>query len=140
MLLEAPRVRNGQPATTELVVRYQDDGHGLPLLVILGNYSVKQSRYRDSDVYHVEEVPAPDGRAFLLHREAAAVEADPDHEERYGVFIANGQDHLCECKGHARWGRCKHVQALAALLSQGHIDRPEADRPVTPAAMVEAPF
>ena len=125
---DAPCIRDGQPAATEIVTRYEDDGHGLPLLVILANYSVRKATYRDKDVYHVEEIPSPLGRAFLLHRQAAAVEADPDHVERYGVLVGNDQDHLCECKGHEARGRCKHVAALAALLAGGHIDEPCADR------------
>jgi hypothetical protein len=37
----------------------------------------------------------------------------------YGVLISNEQDQLCECRGHAAHGRCKHVEALKALLAGG---------------------
>jgi hypothetical protein len=136
-----PRVRNGQPATTELVVRYQDDGVGLPILVILSNYSVRQFKYRDADTYRVEEYPAPDGRAFMLHRTDEAIAADgPAGDPFYGVFVAaNGQDHLCTCRGHAAHGRCKHHDAVRSVLAAGHIDRPGADRPAGPVPAV-APF
>ena len=134
----AERIRNIHAIQTEIVTSYTDDGHGPPLLVILSNYSPRKYRYRNRDVYHVEEIPAPGGRAFLLHRTEDAVTSDPDHEERYGVFITNAQDTTCECKGHAAHGRCKHVDALAALLAAGHIDHPgNRPEPVTPD---DAPF
>jgi hypothetical protein len=143
--LAADRVRNGEPTTSEIVTRYQDDGVGLPLLVILSNYSVRKAQYRDRDVYHVEEFPAPEGRAFLLHRTEEAIESNPDRTERterYGVLIANGQDHICECRGHLAHGRCKHVDSLRALLAGGHIDHPlnRPEPPVTPDSLVQAPF
>ena len=37
ILFDAPRVRDGRPTTTEIVTSYTDDGHGLPVLVILSN-------------------------------------------------------------------------------------------------------
>jgi hypothetical protein len=135
IVVQAPRVRNGQPVTSDLVVRYTDDDPGrLPLLTILGRYSQRHAWFRDRDVYRVGEIPAAGGRAFLLYRGVEAVETDPDHDERYGVFIAycGETSDLCECKGHAAHGRCKHVDALKALLAAGHIDRPEAGRPADP--------
>ena len=142
IVVDAPRVRKGQPSTSELVVRYTDDAPGLlPTLVILSDYSPGKVKYRGRDVYHCEEIAAPGGRAWLLHRTAEAVAADPDHIERYGVFIAYAGDasNLCECKGHAARGYCKHVDALKGLLAAGHIDRVEADRPVE-ALAGPAPF
>lgn len=133
IVFDSPCIRKGQPATTEIVVRYSDEWPGhLPLLVILGRWSVKLGTYRDHDVYDVEEIGSPLGRAFLLHRTKEAVAADPDGTERYGVLIANPQDCLCECKGFAAHGRCKHMAALSALLAAGHIDHPEAGRKPEP--------
>jgi hypothetical protein len=141
IVIDAPRVRNGQPVKAEIVTRYVDDGRGLPLVVILSKWSPGPCRYRAKDVYRCEEIPTPDGRGFMFHRSAEAVERDPDHVERYGVFIAyTGEtSNLCECKGHASRGYCKHVDALKGLLAAGHIDRVEADRPVE-ALAGPAPF
>jgi hypothetical protein len=136
--IAAPCIRNGEPATTELVTRYVDDGRGLPLLVILGRYSVQNAQYRDRDVYHVEEFCSPLGRAFWLHRTEAAVDTCPDQVERYGVLISNEQDCLCECKGFEAHGRCKHILSLRALLAGGHIDHP-GER-VEPEPTGPAPF
>jgi hypothetical protein len=34
-----------------------------------------------------------------------------------GTYHVNrcGKASSCECKGHLRWGHCKHVEALTAL-------------------------
>lgn len=142
IVVHAPRISKGQPSTSELHVRYQDEDPGrLPLLTILGRYSPRHAWFRDRDVYRVGEIPAAGGRAFLLYRGAEAVEKDPDHEERYGVFIAYCGDasDLCECKGHSAHGHCKHVDALKALIGAGHIDHPLAGRPADP-VIVESTY
>ena len=145
ILLDAPRVRNGQPATTELVVRWQDDAPGLlPILVILSNYSVRKFKYRDRDVYHVEEVPcggAFDGRGFILERTDEAIAADgPDADQTYEVFVSrNGQDDTCSCKGFVAHSRCKHRDALRSLIEAGEIPDPR-DRPAEADPVGVAPF
>lgn len=37
----------------------------------------------------------------------------------YHVRLVSPNDSTCECLGFLRLGRCKHVQALQALLGQG---------------------
>lgn len=144
VVVQAPRVRNSQPVKAELVVRYTDDAPGLlPVLVILSNYSPGKFKYRGRDVYHVEEiVNGMDGRAFLLHRTADAIDAGGlEADERYGVLISrNPGNDLCECRGHASRGYCKHVSALRGLIEAGHIDHPEAGRPEAAADLTTAPF
>ena len=39
------------------------------------------------------------------------------HEE-YAVLL-DGASSSCECKGFLRWGQCKHVDGLKALLDRG---------------------
>ena len=51
IVVQAPRVRNGRPVTSELVTRYIDDGGGLPILVILSNWSERPHQYRSQDTY-----------------------------------------------------------------------------------------
>jgi hypothetical protein len=150
-LLLADRVRQGQQVKVEITASYQDLGpeYGLPWLFLFSGWSERKGDYRTRDEYRVEEIPAPGGRAFLLHRSEAAIEhdqyrakpGDPEVPVRYGVLIDNVQDHHCECPGHASRGYCKHVDSLLALLSAGHIDRPCADREPDPVLnMAEAPF
>jgi hypothetical protein len=135
IVLQVPRVRNGQPTTAELFVRYSDDEPGqLPRMVILADYSPRTGVFRSRRCYKVGEIAAAGGRAFLLYRDSDAVESDPDRERRYGCFISYSGEtsDLCECKAHAAYGRCRHVQALKVLLAAGHIDRVEAGRPADP--------
>lgn len=138
-LLEADRIRNGRPVKAEIAASYQDTGHGLPFLVILSAWSPGKCQYRTKDVYRLEEIPAPDGRAFLLHRsEQAIADGGPEAEDRYGVFICrHGQNDLCECRGFARFGYCKHTTAVRGLIQEGilsdPLDRPADADPVGPA-------
>jgi hypothetical protein len=140
--INAPRIRNGRPTTDEIVTSYTDDGHGLPILVILSNWSAKRREYDRKTTFRVEEVPAPGGRGFILHRNAADVAQDgPEADDAYQTFVANPQDHHCTCRGHLQHGYCRHVDALMSLLAGGHIDHPEAGRPVeADASLTVAPF
>lgn len=132
-VITCERIRKGQPAAKELHVSYQDDGRSLPSLYLYSDWSNKKGDFRTRDRYDVEEIPSGMGRAFLLHRTPAAVAADPDHVERYGVLVAmNPQDHLCECRGFAAHGYCKHISAVRELIDAGHLDHPEAGRPSEP--------
>jgi hypothetical protein len=49
-------------------------------------------------------------RAFRLTKHT------PDREEYYVLLANNPQDESCDCKGHLRWGRCKHIRGLRALI------------------------
>jgi hypothetical protein len=144
-LVPVARVRQGRPAAGEIRVTFRDDGGGLPALYLFSDWSAGGGDYRTRDRYDLEEIPVGmDGRGFLLHRDDQAVADDPDGVERYGVFIArNGQDHLCECRGHAAHGHCKHVDALRFLVEGGHLEDPRAGRPPQAdavAELLEAPF
>jgi hypothetical protein len=70
--------------------------------------------------YVVTEAPtAWDGRGFRLLKFDG--DAGTDEAERsYDVFCA-GPDHSCPCKGHARYGTCKHADALLALVRLGKL-------------------
>jgi hypothetical protein len=68
---------------------------------------------RNRTVYVVCEFPTPLGRGFHF---AKATEGTDREEAGYDVLVANHQDHACTCKGHARHGHCKHVDAVAALI------------------------
>jgi hypothetical protein len=51
----------------------------------------------------------------------------------------NGQDHQCTCRGFQAHGHCRHHDAVRQLLEAGHIDHPEADRPVEVRAVEAEP-
>jgi hypothetical protein len=131
ILFNTPRVRNGELTTTEIATSYTDDGHGLPILVILSNWSNKRREYDRKTTFRVEEVPASGGRGFILHRNPADVAKDgPEAEDVYQTFVANPQDRSCTCVGFSAHGYCRHADALLALLQAGHIDHIEAGRPL----------
>jgi len=149
-LVKCERVRHGKPAQVEFTACYQDPGpeYGLPWLFLFSAWSVRKADWLARDQYRVEEIPASGGRAFLLHRSEAAIakdkararKGDPDVPTRYGCFLANEQDTVCECRGFESYGRCKHLEALKALLAAGHIDHP-LDRPSDAVlALHAAPF
>jgi len=71
---------------------------------------------KDSCCYLVQEIQCDfhGERAFQLDKLDIA---DP---AVYYVRIA-GQRRECECLGHLRHGRCKHADAVAALLGMGKL-------------------
>ncbi|HEX3152939.1 MAG TPA: hypothetical protein VHR66_33010 [Gemmataceae bacterium] len=143
ILVEAVRIRQAQPVKAPVAIKYRDDGRELPTLTLMSNWQTRKQQYRDVDTYTVEEIPTGmDGRAFLLHRDPATVEAEgPDADAYYGVLVArNGQDHECECKGFQAHGRCKHHDALRSLLEAGHIGHTLAGSLAPPVSNEVAPF
>lgn len=109
------RVRKGQEIVAEILVELDGDK-----LTIRDDWSERRQDFRDVREYRVEASETPMGRAFHLHRDAEAVEKDPDHEPSYWVLIA-GNESRCDCKGNQsteRAGRtCKHLAAVRHLIS-----------------------
>lgn len=64
-----------------------------------------------------EEAELANDRHFRLTKEGGG--------KFYDVLLADpsgpGYDH-CDCHGHSRFGRCKHVDALRKLMEAGHLD------------------
>jgi hypothetical protein len=50
------------------------------------------------------------GRGFAVHRLGQG--------NLYHVRVGEPEDRSCECLGFLRWGRCKHVDGLTALVKQ----------------------
>ena len=130
-------VQRGRPDVKEVAFVFGDNGEALPSLTILSNRWSRREVFRDQDTYAVEEIPGNiDGRTFLLHRSAESIDADLEAgidapDTRYGVFIArNGQDDVCECRGNAARGYCKHVSVIRHLVESGHVDEPGSDCPI----------
>ena len=75
--------------------------------------AVRKDRLR-RDLYVVRRVPAAFGYAFHVRKLGS-----PD--SAYHVNLSADGDHSCECKGHLRWGHCRHVGALLALIARGKV-------------------
>jgi hypothetical protein len=59
------------------------------------------------------------GRGFAVHRLGRGT--------LYHVRVGAPDDSSCECMGFLRWGRCKHVAGLTALIERGQL--PETRSP-----------
>lgn len=67
--------------------------------------------------YRVEEFPADHGRGFMLFK----IDAGSDKsEERYGCCVGP-RAKMCECRGFAATGACKHLSALVTLVEAGQL-------------------
>jgi hypothetical protein len=64
--------------------------------------------------YFLTILPADFGRGFNV--EKIGLHADG----KYAVNI-DGAKHSCDCKGFARWSRCKHADGIAALIAAGRL-------------------
>lgn len=65
--------------------------------------------------YAVEEFPADTGRGFVLLK---AVGAGHYHCH---VSPKHPSADICGCRGHERWGHCKHLDALRDLIANGKL-------------------
>ena len=69
---------------------------------------------RGSQFYAVVEIPCEiGGRGFAVHRLGMGT--------LYHVRVGAPADCSCECLGFLRWGHCKHVSGLLALIRQGEL-------------------
>jgi hypothetical protein len=82
-----------------------DDNHFAIIVVTVG---------KKADGYCVRPIASDFGRAFQVEKVL-----DPEHTA-YHVCL-NGQESTCDCLGHARYGFCKHVSALEALVQAGKL-------------------
>ena len=66
----------------------------------------------ESQFYTLREIPCEiGGRGFAVHRLGMG--------NLYHVRVGAPEDCECECFGFLRWGRCKHILGLRALIQQG---------------------
>jgi hypothetical protein len=76
-------------------------------------------------LYSLCRIPADFGAAFLLTKMVMRPVAngmwEPAAAERYSVLLADDGRDQCECIGHGKLGRCKHVSALWTLRQLGLI-------------------
>jgi hypothetical protein len=69
----------------------------------------------ESADYFLTEIPSDFGRGFRV--EKIGLECQ---EGAYHVNL-DGGNKTCECKGHLKWGHCKHADGLAALVAAGRL-------------------
>ncbi len=75
---------------------------------------IRVTEGKQLDHYAVTPIPSDWGTAFEV------VKLGAEQEEPYHVNLA-GADSTCDCKGHLRWGHCRHAEALAALKAAGRL-------------------
>ena len=95
----APRQRK-KPARYCRVARSEDGTRTLTLRV-----------GKQATDYDLLEVGADGGRGYELTKADGTV---------YHVCV-DGLASCCDCRGFDRWGRCKHVDSLAALVRAGRL-------------------
>jgi hypothetical protein len=84
-------------------------------------------------LYHFAEVGADYGRAFLVEK---ATPGGSAVLERYHANLGGeGEPATCECKGHSRYGYCRHVSGLLKLIEEGKLPA----RHVQPAGPTQPP-
>lgn len=69
------------------------------------------------DTYDVESLGSPDPEQVADFR----VTKQGGEEYVCRIDVARGFDHDCQCKGFTHWKRCRHVEAIARLISLGKI-------------------
>lgn len=102
------------PRTISLV--RPPDGRGIGVFCITTGTRVKKSQF-----YTFREIPCEiGGRGFAVHRLGQGT--------LYHVRVGEPEDRSCECLGFLRWGQCKHIGGLSALIRQGKLPAVSATR------------
>lgn len=71
--------------------------------------------------YAVSEfVPGWEGRGFLVVKLEGETGSDAN-AERYSCIVGKRGQTVCQCKGHQATGKCKHVNAIKALIEAGKL-------------------
>ena len=86
------------------LIRPPRDGVGVVLLAVP----------RETAYYTFVEIPCEiGGRGFAMHRTGLGT--------LYHVRVGDAEDCDCDCRGFLRWGYCKHVLGLLALVKAGRL-------------------
>jgi len=81
---------------------------------------------KKSQFYTFREIPCEiGGRGFAVHRLGMGT--------LYHVRVGKAEDRSCECMGYLRWGHCKHISGLMALIKQGKLPASATPRSSLPA-------
>ncbi len=109
---------------TELLEPTKSEKHGcLMFMPAIADFGMKTgtlmiSGSRSYAVYDVEEFPVDHGRGFMLFKKTPGTDIT---EDRYACFLGSDDVGRCECKGFTRYGSCKHLQSLFALVQNNQI-------------------
>lgn len=138
------RVSNAEIKPTDIVVGWADVAPDqLPTLTIHQRWSAKQGRWMETTSYGVAEIPVGngfDGRGFHLVKLADHDGEQVLTDESYDLFVSrNGQDDICDCKGHTYSHHCKHVDAMRFIIERGILDL-ATDAPADEPTIDEDPF
>ena len=94
--------RKRKERSIRLVRSPDTDGIGLACLTLSD----------ESEFYTFREIPCEiGGRGFAMHRTGLGT--------LYHVRVGAPEECECECWGFLRWGYCKHVLGLLALMQAG---------------------
>jgi hypothetical protein len=74
---------------------------------------------RQKDTYLLRAIPTDfgDGAVGL---EVEKLDTDLNVVENYHVLL-DGPESTCDCKGHERWGHCKHRDGIQAAVKTGRL-------------------
>lgn len=110
-------VRDGQAATKPMLFEFSTDISGC-VLTVYTNWKKLKKRWGSVRRYVVEEVPNDmHGRAFRIHRDAEAVEADGIRFYNCLVSTGRGPD-LCDCMSGLKSGYCVHMQSMRWFMEK----------------------
>jgi hypothetical protein len=99
------QARTGHPPPTAAWLEPPNDDCPTGVAVITANGR--------SSYYDVTEIECQ----FEGCRGFALTKFSPDREQYHVLLcMTNSQDESCDCMGHSRWNRCKHVTALRSLI------------------------
>jgi hypothetical protein len=78
---------------------------------------------KQRDTYLVHFIPSDFGFGAIGF-EVEKLDADLAVVESYHVHLSDRPEHCsCDCKGHDRWGHCKHKDGIGALVKLGKFPR-----------------
>src|SRR5262249_60280865 len=99
--------RRGKPARSCRLTQVEG---GRVLSLTMGNPPDQTQTH-----YHLTEIAVDYGRGFEVRKFAT------DGGEVYHVHFDHETGDSCTCLGFLRWSRCKHRDALAALITAGRL-------------------
>jgi hypothetical protein len=102
-MVSTPRKRNPPPRNIDIVAR---QGEFFLLEISVGKHS---------GYYIGRAIPTDFGVGFALEKQSESGTAETYH---VNICDLDGH-HLCDCRGHGRWGHCKHSAGIAALVRAG---------------------
>jgi hypothetical protein len=89
----------------------------LPFGLVVLDITTAKGKTTRTDRYFVERIDCDDLAYTLTKTDPARVGTDRESD----AYAVNLTMDSCDCKGHYRWGHCKHVEALALAYEGGQL-------------------